>query len=249
MILSLILSARGSRRNRGDDMATKLTKKQQGELTEKLTGIIQKNNALQLRLSADRSVNEMNVNQISGALNRIHGQAIGKELPTVVTIPVNQTGSGDPSPDNIRPIVGYEIDGIGTVYGGELNIETGTLTITARMFQPESVGKISAHTSGLNYWAFINIGAESINTTVDRLNEYASNMFVSGFGVVIGNFYITSSGTVLVAVPWESEQSITTRDVASEWVIANKPQFIIPLATPETYTLTPQQMMQLLDQL
>ena len=101
-------------------MASRLTKKQQTELTEKLMGVIQKNNALQLRLSADRTVNELNVNQISGTLNRIHGQAIGKELPTEITIPVKQLGSGDPSPDNIRPIVGYEIDGIGTVYGGIL---------------------------------------------------------------------------------------------------------------------------------
>lgn len=230
-------------------MATKLTKKQQTQLTEKLTGIIQKNNALQLRLSADRSVNEMNVNQISGALNRIHGQAIGKELPTEITIPVKQLGSGDPSPDNIRPIVGYEIDGIGTIYDGDLNIETGVLTVTKQMIAPSSTTRINTNSQGIKYWIYPVLTVASKNSTAATLSDFLSNIFRSGSSDVKGCFYVTGNGLTLVSVPLDNDQAINTVSEAEEWLSEYKPQFLIPLADPVTYTLTPQQMLQLLDQL
>lgn len=227
-------------------MAAKLTKKQQGELTEKLTGIIQKNNALQLRLSADRSVNEMNVNQISGALNRIHGQAIGKDLPTVVTIPVKQLGSGDPSPDNIRPIVGYEIDGIGTVYDGELNIETKVLTVPSVYYYFKQIASVA--TGAYRRWLYPKLRITSINTEYG-IGHYYSNMYQSRRIVYPGNFYVTSSGTVLVTVPYAAQQNIETVVDANAWLTNYPLEVVIPRETPETYTLTDQQMLQLLDQL
>jgi len=150
-------------------MATRLTKKQQSELTEKLTGVIQKNNALQLRLSADRSVNEMNVNQISGELNRIHSNALGRELPAVINIPVKQLGSGVPSLDNIRPIVGYEIDGIGTVYGGELNIAESKLTVTYDKYVLTGTETFTAWGGG--YYTRALTGNEASTTGVCRADR------------------------------------------------------------------------------
>ena len=108
----------------------KMTVKQQAALTDKIEKILRERNALQLRLSADASVNELNIVQISPELNRIHGKAIGKPMPTTISFAPKQAGSGDPSPTNIRPISGYEITGIGTVYGGELNIDDQKLIVT-----------------------------------------------------------------------------------------------------------------------
>lgn len=54
------------------------------------------------------------------------------ELPKeTITLKYSQPGDGEPSPDNIRPIFpALEIDGIGEIYGGTLDGETATLTIT-----------------------------------------------------------------------------------------------------------------------
>lgn len=54
------------------------------------------------------------------------------ELPEeTITLKYSQPGDGEPSPDNIRPIFpALEIDGIGEIYGGTLDGETATLTIT-----------------------------------------------------------------------------------------------------------------------
>lgn len=232
-------------------MATKLTKKQQTQLTEKLTGIIQRDNALQLRLSMDNSVNEMNVNQISGELNRIHDMAIGKELPTVISIPVNQLGSGDPSPDNIRPISGYVIDGIGTVYSGDLNIETGVLTVTYGGVDLGSLNWIYAPGSALNFRCSADQGAKPPNSSADTPNAFCSAMPVVDYtSLSIGAYdgitiIFASSGQ---AGKFWARSGLYT-DAASFKTAMSGVMFVYELVTPETYTLTPQQMIQLLDQL
>lgn len=227
-------------------MATKLTKKQQTQLTEKLTGIIQKNNALQLRLSADRSVNEMNVNQISGALNRIHGQAIGKDLPTEISIPVKQLGSGDPSPENIRPFVGYEIDGIGTFGGGTINLEEMSFTadygyVTYTGVEEGWVWTPSYQQGSktLDSPAFYN--ATLVTYYCDRLTPRANSQRINNAGNYAS--LISQGGSAAFSTPGQ------TLNAFKEYLGNNPVTFVYQLATPETYTLTPEQMIQLLDQL
>lgn len=231
-------------------MATKLTKKQQTQLTEKLTGIIQKNNALQLRMSMDNSVNEMNVNQISGALNRIHGQAIGKDLPTEISIPVKQLGSGDPSPDNIRPVVGYVIDGIGTVYGGELNVNTGVLRITTG--QMTLNGSERWLMSGSSGYTEVNQMAKLLNYNdaikCDKLLPFA-------YGFQMPNYSVTGYRDQANSYPNQNwiyikiDSEHITAVAFQQWLAQNPAVVIYPLATAIEYTLTPEQMIQLLDQL
>ena len=49
----------------------------------------------------------------------------------IITFEPIQEGTGDPSPDNVRPILPpLNIDGIGTVYGGFVDFDTGILTRT-----------------------------------------------------------------------------------------------------------------------
>lgn len=225
-------------------MATGLTKKQKEALTDKITGMIK--NSPALRMTLDSSVNEMNINQISGELNRIHYRAIGKDLPTTISFAPKQLGSGDPSPDNMRLIVGYEIDGIGTVYGGELNIDTGVLTSThtsviySTAAGWEKIGESNtSFRTGLTsrgtgaYGDLSNASnmlrpAMSISPTVSNAEP---NSFVAG-----GYLYINIEG-------------VTTLDALGA-LFANTPlQVVYRLQTPETYTLTPQQMLQLLDQI
>lgn len=54
------------------------------------------------------------------------------ELPSeTITLRYNQSGNGEPSEYNIRPILpAIEIEGIGEIFGGTLDGQTATLTIT-----------------------------------------------------------------------------------------------------------------------
>lgn len=54
------------------------------------------------------------------------------ELPEgTINLHCSQPGDGEPSPDNIRPILpALKIDGIGEIYGGSMDCDTGELTIT-----------------------------------------------------------------------------------------------------------------------
>lgn len=223
-------------------MATKLTKKQKEALTDKIAGLIRSGPAL--RMTTDSSVNELNINQISGELNRIHYRAIGKDLPAVFSFEPKQLGSGDPSPDNIRPIVGYEIDGIGTVYGGELNIDTGVLTVTYGML-----------VMGALTWTS-NWGATSDPTGV-FYSQAISILNVNGNAMSV--LYAFDKGASPNLMPDKSftlfgSNRIYVKDIAYDSATAFKNSLtdatlVYELVTPETYTLTPQQMLQLLDQI
>lgn len=219
-------------------MATGLTKKQKEALTDKITGLIKSSPAL--RMTTDSSVNELNINQISGELNRIHYRAIGKDLPAVFSFEPKQLGSGDPSPDNIRPIVGYEIDGIGTVYGGELNIDTSVLTVT--------YGGVDMGTLNWSYYSstahfYVTISTSKTTGSNFICSEYtyygtaeASAMTDKATGLYrFGNIFRIKDTSYTNAATFKAAMSGA--------------MLVYELATPETYTLTPQQMLQLLDQI
>lgn len=230
-------------------MATKLTKKQQTQLTEKLAGIIQRDNALQLGMSTDTSVNEMNINQISGELNRIHYRAIGKDLPTVITIPVKQLGSGDPSPDNVRPITGYVIDGIGTIYGGELNIETGELT---SIYGNVDLGGF-VYTLVSNAWrSTTKLPEAHKRTTTDYSvpSAFCSILTVSTWLLLQSESNRISIGPT--AYGYKEKIGISGDFAADGGAVktAVTGQYLCyELETPHVYTLNSAQMLQLIDQL
>ena len=225
-------------------MATKLTKAQKEALTEKVTGLIR--NGPALRMTTDSSVNEMNINQISSELNRIHYRAIGKDLPPVFSFEPKQLGSGDPSPDNIRQIVGYEVDGIGAVYGGELNIDTRVLTLThtsviyseasgwEKMGESNTSFRTGLASRGTGAYADLSNVSNMLRPAMS-ISPIAANAEPNSF-VAGGYLYINIAGATTI----EALGALFTRTPL---------QVVYRLQTPETYTLTPQQMLQLLDQI
>ena len=222
-------------------MATGLTKKQKEALTDKIAGMIK--NSPALRMTLDSSVNEMNINQISGELNRIHYRAIGKEFPAVIDIPVRQLGSGDPSPDNIRPIVGYEIDGIGTVYGGGLNIDTGMLTSRYGFIRFNQLS-----------WTYVEPNLTHVSGPVPGLLpgvDAFCNIYKVTDAYVTNPVWIAGNYLINVNRPDDRMRVKDTRYANTDEFVAEYSDDVLVyvLATPETYTLSPQQMLQLLDQL
>ena len=119
----------------------------------------------------------------------------GLDIPETITYEPIQLGSGDPSPDNIRPILPATTLNIGgvdiPVYGGTLDVTTGVLTID-KLY--------------ITLWT----GAWGYNSTygvfVDQGVQYAENP------VIISNIY--PYGGVWNAMPNKSIGYIFTRRIA-----------------------------------
>lgn len=200
--------------------------------------------------------------------------ALAKPLDSLkVAITPVQSGSGDPSPDNIRPISGWTgcnvtvsptqdaEDGTtytisfgeaGTVYGGTLDVVNGTLTVTDKM---------TVFDGSETNWVMVASGKILTLSGVDVFDiPYAGN--------VKCNMYIkgpnrTSTNTIYNYNPDLSyctrsdegyEKRLYIKDARFEndvegfktWISQNNLQFCQPLATPITYHLTPTEVQMLL---
>ena len=157
-------------------------------------------------------------------------------------IVVQQSGSGTPSPENVRPISGFdnviitnndiatEIDLPDTVYGGRLNVTTGELTITHKILTALSVKSVSV-ASGIFYWS---IGTDVYSITN---SDIISSHFIGFSKVIPGNCYVTANGRTIVAVP--TDQTLNNKELADQWCEENRPQFVYLLSNPTTVQLTP----------
>lgn len=119
---------------------------------------------------------------------------------------------------------------------------TGVLTVDRAMLLADGttpVTFVSFHQStGLYYTVVSRIEGNPLNPLP------ISDKFKSASGVVVGNCYITSQGTLIIAVL--PDQTATTRELATAWFASNPTTFVYELATPTTYQLTPQEVKTLL---
>lgn len=173
----------------------------------------------------------------------------------VVNIEPVQAGTGDPSPSNPRPISGwtactishsgadtsdpteYEIDLDGTVYGGELNVKTGVLTVTHRLVEKtgNDVVSVSQSSSGVYYVSFGTITGSQQTLSANK-NEFASNIYeITTGGSTDKACRITTN---LLAY----NNDITTIEMAQAFYDATHLQIKYPLETIETYQLDPEQI-------
>lgn len=182
----------------------------------------------------------------------------------VVTMEPIQSGSGDPSPTNVRPITGrtgasvlvnseYSETGAttypvtftsaGTVYAGTVDLVSGELVVTHGMYT-------FASASDIYQWSTASTGAFSITS------QTITDAPVVGSMSMISNQYKKCVSTVPAATEYAMrsvtgriviyDPRFTSRDVAEQLIAANQIQVLYPLATPLTYNLTPTQVMSLL---
>lgn len=182
--------------------------------------------------------------------------AIAANLNNVtVSMTSTQSGSGDPSPTNIRPISGVSsvtvtrtgengansksvtvsfVDANNnplTVYGGTLDVTTGILAVTHKMF---------------------NLNTADMNNG----EQYPGWQHVPGLPECVPRNQTTSPASTICNILPQSNVAVNTvpenYDVIffartgktqSEWkVLALDVQILMPLLTPAVYTLTPQQL-------
>jgi len=218
-------------------------------------------------VSTDILVPELKVyGEASGSIAEFDDGSNKPMSKCIAEIKAVQSGSGDPSPTNVRPISGFTEANIavspttdaqdgttysvswesqaGTVYGGTLDVVSGELVVDRAMYAAdgsESVQSVRYHASGL-YFTIVkgDLGAKTTNPLLISSRFKAQ----SNVDVAVGNCYITSAGQLLVAVL--PDQTATTKEAATQWFADNPTQFVYELATPLTYQLTPIQVNSLL---
>ena len=173
-----------------------------------------------------------------------------------IDIEPSQEGTGDPSPDNVRPLVSYdkvtakiqkgttkvkEVVSFGTtVYGLTGDCVSGEFeeTWSAPLLVDGSFSVNAVSQSGGTYFVTVVVNLTSENTTASNTTVY-SDKFVTrtGLGGGDNHCYITNSGKTLVCVL--ADQTITTKAQATQWFEDNPTNFVYKLATPTELTTDP----------
>lgn len=182
----------------------------------------------------------------------------------LVNITPIQSGSGTPSPTNVRPISGHTSvsvtvsptaspsDGttyttaLGrTVYGGTLDVLSGALTVDRAMADLGTLtwGKASGSASNVRFYSL------SLQSVIKKMpdNNTAGNIICSDYENTTANKGY--SGKVHPAITEDRDGTISVYNEAYASVTASEfktamrgVQLCYELATPQTYQLTPQQI-------
>ena len=180
------------------------------------------------------------------------------DLPIVeLTAEINavQEGTGDPSPDNVRPISGWDeitvthddIDveislGDNTVYGGSLNVTTGELTITNGKVDLSDLTWVYQTT----YSRFNCADMQGLIKSPPNNNTIIKGAICSLFNVESSNNTGSSEYDNIIGV--SSTGNIQIRDTSlngnldSLDTLLQNSALVYPLATPTTIILTPHQI-------
>ena len=179
----------------------------------------------------------------------------------VVGIEPVQAGSGDPSPDNIRPITGWTGTSVnangteipiswereaGTVYGGALDVTNGILTVDRKRVVYDGTNAT---------WRMYTVsGVIRMQTQVaDMLN--VGGITYNGEYVVIGNIGKTQIPDAIGVIRNYQQRlwyypptGIDTVESFNSWLAENNLEVVYMLADPITYQLTPTEVKSLLGQ-
>ena len=196
----------------------------------------------------------------SGNPVTIKTQSAQAAKQTVITMLPIQSGSGTPSPDNVRPISGrtdvsvivkdsddvtqstITIDLGQNVYGGTLDVETGELTIDTQRVELDTLNW-SASSAPIVFFADDDLGEYIGNgKTIVACDSYASADNVSGLGGARSNpngsiCGFSGSGSHRIYLRDDSYSDAATLISALDGVYA-----CYKLATPTTATLTAAQV-------
>ena len=167
-----------------------------------------------------------------------------------VTFAPVQTGSGTPSPSNVRPIMGWstiaasigtmpvDISLGGTYYGGTVDLVSGTMTVTNKLNvydgSSDESWNVETASAGTNFYIRVqDAQASTYNVLCSTAVKRAE-----GGTYTQGTCYISGARNFNLAIG--DLISITTVSGFKTWLASHNVQLYYPLATPQTVTLTPQ---------
>ena len=185
------------------------------------------------------------------------GQSVIPALSVLAQIEPIQSGSGTPSPDNVRPISGHtecvtsvspttsasdattHTPDLGrTVYGGTLDVVSGVLVVDRVM---ETVGVSRVFDNGTLPYGGIQalytpLSTKKYGTQEEPSHGLLSNLFTP---IVVGGVGEVNGGPTNGNIYFNMPPSASTIDLAKQWFTDNPTQIVYELATPQTYQLTP----------
>ena len=166
----------------------------------------------------------------------------------VLKLVPHQEGSGEPSPDNVRPISGYTsvtvyqntsqsttgataypITFPQAVYGGELDAVSGVLKVTHGYFVFDGSNDEDWEQSGDNRMRASISGSYAEGYT--RI-AVTANRGVFGTGSAVGTIFLSNR-----SLYYYQPTDITTVSAFRSWLASNNLQVVYPLATPIEITL------------
>lgn len=164
-----------------------------------------------------------------------------------------QEGSGDPSPENVRPIAGFTGMNLhmndmviavdwqteaGTVYGGMLDVLTGVLTVTHGMIVYDGSQNWTA--LGAGYYRQLTGMKLGLNNDESLCDKLPFIDRTTAPGIQLG--YSGNNSPSVYIRQAEALLGVTTSAELKSWFADNPTTVVYPLAEPITYQLVPQQI-------
>ena len=178
----------------------------------------------------------------------------GSQLNTIVQIEPVQEGTGDPSPENIRPIRGWDTIKLThneqeisiplgqTVYGGTLDVGRGVLTVdrALRTLSDSENWLLNFDESNSLYWHSIILSGSEIADYL-QANKSVSSHLKYGINTENGFWFANSGNNLRIA------NNISTTEEWKDYLISENSsghpvQVLYYIATPVTLQLTPQEI-------
>lgn len=214
-------------------------------------GVKAANAALKADLSA-----VMIKNTATGNPAELVGIANVSEPFESLTVAINavQSGSGDPSPDNVRPISGWTgvtvsagavngtadatvavdwTDEAGTVYGCNINLVSGLMTVTQAMRTFVGVEPWNAYVSQ-NGFSLVISDMKSGRALSGIANWLKTLPNITEFGIMFG----ADNTSLYCTHITDSIDSVTDKDTWRSYLAEHPLTVVYPLAEPLTYQLT-----------
>lgn len=195
------------------------------------------------------------IEDVTGSIITINNQFNDRLLSLKATIEATQQGSGTPSPDNVRPIVGvsevnitqqvtdmadriYTINLGGTYYGGVLDVTNGVLRVTHFYFKCDSDLIVTMFDHGsTTSWFQLNLANNNFPSAV--ANSIMSSHLVNA---VSGTNRVRNTKTIINFTDIENSL-ISPENVVGfkNWLINNNVEFCYEIDESEQYEvqLTP----------
>lgn len=202
---------------------------------------------------------DVDANTVSGDIATFEGDGSAVKDLTASIEPI-QSGSGEPSPDNVRPISGWDAVKVTvsptteaeagttttvtlpqTVYGGTLDVTTGVLKIDRRYAEYDgSSDEDWIIVTAISYTRF-GITASGSSSVTARAGVLSNMGATKRTGHEAGTIF-TSGSRLYYYAPTD----ITAVADFKTWLASNPLQVVYELATPTTVQLTPTEVTTLL---
>ena len=149
----------------------------------------------------------------------------------------------------------------GTIYGGELDVVNGKLRVTHKLKTPTgtgdySTGNVVRKSSIVQYNSYYFAVDNTMRNSNKSLQGAVSNIFKNGGAREVGSatdymFFTNFELYTQLRFNLPSDSELNTADKVNNWIASlysagNPLQFVLPLATPVEYDLTPEEVTTLL---